>query len=172
MAWGPSSAWFASIVWVAWLSCVLLLLIGFIGAFLPIIPGLPLMALGVMIHKLLLPDVLSWWTVVLFIVTAVLSYALDIAATAFTAKWAGATKAGIYGALLGEIIGLFFALPGLILGPFIGALLGEWIVSKRVFKQALKSGAGAALGLIAGSLGKGLLGLFLIVVFLLDAFIF
>jgi len=160
------------IPWIAWPICILLLLVGFLGAFLPIIPGLPLMALGVVIHKLLLPDVLSWWTVVLFIVTAVLAYALDIAATAFTAKLAGASKAGIYGALLGEIIGLFFALPGLILGPFIGALLGEWIISKRAFRQALKTGAGAALGLIAGGLGKGLLGLFLIVAFLLDAFIF
>lgn len=160
------------IPWVAWPLCILLLVVGFIGAFLPIIPGLPLMALGVGIHKLLLPDVLSWWTVALFIITAILAYVLDIAATAFTAKLAGASKAGIYGALLGEIIGLFFALPGLILGPFIGALLGEWIISKRAFKQALKTGAGAALGLIAGGLGKGMLGLFLIVVFLLDAFIF
>jgi len=163
MEWAP---------WIAWPICILFLLIGFFGAFLPIIPGLPLMALGVGIHKLLLPDVLSWWTVALFIVTAILAYALDIAATAFTAKLAGASRAGIYGALLGGIIGLFFALPGLVLGPFIGALLGEWIISKRAFKQALKTGAGAALGLIAGGLGKGLLGLFLIVVFLLDAFIF
>ena len=160
------------IPWVAWPICILLLLVGFLGAFLPIIPGLPLMALGVGIHKLLLPDVLSWWTVALFIVTVVLGYALDIVATTFTAKLAGATKAGIYGALLGEIIGFFFALPGLILGPFIGALLGEWIVSKRAFKKALKTGAGAALGLIAGGLGKGMLGFFLIVVFLLDAFVF
>ena len=164
--------WAPSVAWVAWPICILLLVVGFLGAFLPILPGLPLMALGVGIHKLLLPDVLSWWTVALFIVTAVLAYALDIAATAFTAKLAGASKAGIFGALLGGIIGLFFALPGLILGPFIGAFLGEWIVSKRVFKQALKCGAGAALGLIAGAFGKGLLGLFLIAVFLLDAFIF
>ena len=163
MEWAP---------WIAWPICIFLLLVGFLGAFLPIIPGLPLMALGVGIHKLLLPDVLSWWTVGLFIVTAVFAYALDIAATAFTAKLAGASRAGVYGALLGEIIGLFFALPGLILGPFIGALLGEWIISRRAFKQALKTGAGAALGLIAGGLGKGMLGLFLIAVFLLDAFIF
>ncbi|MBL0210263.1 MAG: DUF456 domain-containing protein [Holophagaceae bacterium] len=162
MAWTP---------WVAWPACALLLVVGFLGAFLPVIPGLPLMALGVGIHKLLLPEVLSWWTVALFIATALLAYALDFAATAFTAKWAGAGKAGISGALLGGIIGLFFALPGLILGPFIGALLGEWLISKRPFKQALKSGAGAALGLLVGSLGKGFLGLFLIVVFLLDAFL-
>ena len=164
--------WASSVAWIAWLVCLLFLLVGFLGVFLPIIPGLPLMALGVAIHKLLLPDVLSWWTVVLFIVTAVLAYALDIAATAFTTKLTGASKAGIYGALLGEIIGLFFALPGLILGPFIGASLAEWLISKRALKQALKSGAGAALGLFASSLGKGLLGLFLIAVFLLDAFIF
>ncbi len=160
------------IPWVAWPLCILLLITGFLGAFLPIIPGLPLMALGVILHKLLLPEVLSWWTVALFIATAMLAFALDLAATAFTAKLAGASRAGILGALLGEIIGLFFALPGLLLGPFIGALLGEWLVSKKVFRRALKPAAGAALGLLAGALGKGMLGLFLILVFVVDAFIF
>ena len=158
--------------YLAWPICILLLLVGFLGSFLPILPGLPIMALAVVIHKLLLPDILSWWTVAIFIVTAILAYALDIAATAFTAKLAGASRAGVYGALTGEIIGIFFALPGLILGPFIGALLGEWLVSKRVFKEALKSGAGAALGLLVGGLGKALLGVFLLVVFFLDAFVF
>ena len=158
--------------YVAWTLCALLLAVGFLGAFLPVLPGLPLMALGVVIHKLLLPNVLSWWTVALFIATAILALGLDIAATAFTAKLAGARKAGIYGALLGGIVGLFFALPGIILGPFIGALLGEWIIARRDFGQALKAGMGAALGLLVGGLGKGLLGFFLIVLFLLDAFVF
>ncbi len=155
-----------------WPLCVLLLVVGFLGAFLPIIPGLPIMALAVVIHKLLLPDVLSWWTVAIFIVTAILAYALDMAATAFTAKLAGASKAGVYGALIGEIIGIFFTLPGLIFGPFIGAIVGEWLISRRAFKEALKSGAGAALGLLVGGLGKGMLGFFLIVLFLADVFWF
>ncbi len=150
---------------------MLLLVAGFLGAFLPIIPGLPLMALGVWLHKLLLPEVLSWWTVGLFIFTAILAYGLDIAATAFTARWAGAGRAGVWGALLGGFLGLFFALPGLLLGPFLGALAGEWLIARRPFSESLKSGAGAALGLLVGGLGKGLLGFFLVLVFLLDAFI-
>ncbi len=160
------------ISYLAWPICILLLVVGFVGAFFPIIPGLPIMALGVIIHKLMLPEVLSWWTVAVFIVTAVLAYILDFAATAFTSKLAGASKAGIYGALLGEIIGIFFALPGILLGPFVGALLGEWLISKRTFRQALKSGAGAALGLLVGGLGKGMLGFFLLAVFLLNIIVF
>lgn len=157
--------------YLAWTLCALLLLIGFLGAFLPVFPGLPLMALGVLIHKLLLPGVLSWWTVAVFIATAILALGLDLAATAYTAKWAGAGRVGVIGAVVGGIVGLFFALPGIILGPFIGAFLAEWAISKQDVTKALKSAAGAALGLLVGGLGKGLLGFFLIVWFLMDAFV-
>lgn len=163
-----AGAW---VPYLAWTLCSLLLLAGFLGAFLPLVPGLPIMALGALLHKLLLPNVLSWWTVATFLLTAILAYVLDIAATAYTARLAGAGKAGVVGAVVGGFVGLFFGLPGILLGPFIGALLSEWIISKQEFPKALKSGVGAALGLLVGGLGKGLLGFFLIVLFLLDAFV-
>jgi len=157
--------------WAVWLLSAALLSLGFLGAWLPGLPGLPLMAIGVLLHKLCLPHLLSWWTVALFIVVALLGLILDFLVTLYASRKAGATRAGTVGALLGGIIGLFFTLPGLLLGPFLGAVLAELIVSKRSLAEALKAGVGAGLGFLAGTLGKGLLAVGLALLFLVDAFL-
>jgi uncharacterized protein len=157
---------------LAWFLCIALLIVGFAGAWLPMLPGLPLMVAGVVIHKLILPDVLSWWTIAVFALTALIALGLDFIATAFTSKLAGASKAGITCALIGGVVGLFFGLPGLLIGPFVGALIAELFIAKKQIMPALKSGLGAALGILAGTLGKGLLATFLLIWFVLDAWIF
>jgi uncharacterized protein len=154
--------------WLGWGLSLLLLGAGFLGTWLPAIPGLPLMALGAFVHKLLVPGVLSWWTVAAFAAVAALGFVVDFAATAVTAKRAGATRAGVWGAVAGGLVGLFFGLPGLLLGPVLGAALGELVLSRRSPGEAVKSGVGAGLGVLAGSLGKGLLGVVLLGVFVLD----
>jgi hypothetical protein len=158
--------------WLGWVLSVVLLVVGFVGVWLPAIPGLPLMALGAFVHKLMVPGVLSWWTVGVFALVAALGFVFDFAATAITSRRAGATKAGVWGAVLGGLVGLFFGLPGLLLGPVVGAALGELVLSRRSPAEAVKSGVGAGLGVLVGSLGKGLMGLFLLVLFLLDCFVF
>ena len=157
---------------LGWAVSVLLLAVGFVGVWLPVVPGLPLMALGAFVHKLLVPGVLSWWTVAIFAAVAGLGFVVDFAATALSSQRAGATKAGIGGAVVGGLVGLFFGLPGLLLGPVVGAALGELVLSRRSPADAVKSGVGAGLGVLAGSLGKGLLGFCLLVLFALDCFVF
>jgi uncharacterized protein YqgC (DUF456 family) len=158
--------------WLGWVLSLVLLSVGFVGVWLPAIPGLPLMALGAFIHKLMVPGVLSWWTVGIFALVAALGFVVDFAATAIVSRRAGATRAGIWGAVAGGVVGLFFGLPGLLLGPMVGAALGELVLSRRNPLDAVKSGVGAGLGVLAGSLGKGLMALFLLGVFLLDCFVF
>jgi uncharacterized protein YqgC (DUF456 family) len=158
--------------WLGWVVSVLLLLVGFLGTFLPAIPGLPLMALGAFLHKLLVPGVLSWWTVAVFALVAALGFVVDFAATAIASRRAGATKAGVWGAVVGGLVGLFFGLPGLLLGPMVGAALGELVLARRAPADAVKSGVGAGLGMLAGTLGKGLMAVFLLVLFVLDCFVF
>ncbi len=158
-------------VWLGWALSLLLLAVGFLGVWLPAVPGLPLMALGAFVHKLLVPGVLSWWTVGIFAAVAALGFGVDVAATALTSRRAGATKAGVWGAVVGGLVGLFFGLPGLLLGPVLGAAAGELVLSRRSPAAAVKSGVGAAVGVLAGSLGKGLLGFFLLVLFTLDCFV-
>ncbi len=160
-------AWTA---WLGWILGALLLLIGFLGAWLPVLPGLPVMVLGALAIKLLVPGVLSWWTIVVFALTALVALGLDALATALTSRMAGAGRAGIAGALAGGFVGLFFGLPGILLGPFLGASLAE-LATRRPWKEALKAGAGAALGFLVGAVGKGLLGAFLLVWFVVDAFL-
>jgi uncharacterized protein YqgC (DUF456 family) len=69
------------------------------------------------------------------------------------AKKFGATWRGAVGAVFGGVIGLFFSLPGIILGPFLGAMLFETVGDKE-FKAAAKAGAGAVAGLLLGVIGK------------------
>ena len=158
-------------VWLGWAVSLLLLGVGFFGVWLPAVPGLALMALGAFVHKLMVPGVLSWWTVGVFAGVAALGFGFDFAATAITSRRAGATKAGVWGAVVGGLVGLFFGLPGLLLGPVAGAALGELVLSRRSPQDAVKSGVGAGLGVLVGSLGKGLMAVFLLGVFALNCFL-
>lgn len=158
-------------VWLGWAVSLVLLGVGFLGVWLPAIPGLALMALGAFVHKLLVPDVLSWWTVGVFAGVAALGFGFDFAATAITSRRAGATEAGVWGAVVGGLVGLFFGLPGLLLGPVAGAALGELVLARRSPQDAVKSGIGAGLGVLVGSLGKGLMAVFLLGLFALNCFI-
>lgn len=157
--------------WITWTLSSLLILIGFLGAILPGLPGLPLMAAGALLHKLFLPGVLSWWTVAFFILVALVGLGLDFLVTLWASRLAGASRAGTVGAILGGVVGLFLTLPGLLLGPFVGAALAELLVARRTWKEACKAGLGADLGFLAGTIGKTLLALLLLALFLIDAFL-
>ena len=69
------------------------------------------------------------------------------------AKKLGARWWGIVGAMVGGLVGMFFGLPGIIIGPFLGAMVFELIGGYKI-KPAAKAGAGALLGLFAGAVGK------------------
>ncbi|HJU82981.1 MAG TPA: DUF456 domain-containing protein [Holophagaceae bacterium] len=153
----------------AWIVAGLCFLAGLLGVWLPLLPGLPVMALGALVFKLLQPDRLSWFTVAVFLLVALAGYVLDVAATRWSAARFGAGRAGLRGALLGGLLGLFFGLPGILLGPFLGAVLGELAFARRPLRPALKAGLGATLGIFAGAFGKFLLGLGLVTLYLLDA---
>ncbi len=158
--------------WLGWILGILLLLIGFLGAWLPVLPGLPVMVLGALTVKLLVPGTLSWWTLAIFALTALVALGLDALATALTSRLAGASRFGIAGALAGGLVGLFFGPPGILFGPFLGAVLCELAFARRSIPEALKAGLGAAVGFLVGAVGKGLLGVFLLALFIADAFIF
>lgn len=154
---------------LAWTAALLCFTLGLLGVWLPLVPGLPLLALGAALFKVLQPDRLSWITVAVFVLGALLGQILELMAASWAAKQAGAGKAGSRGALLGALVGLFFGLPGVLLGPPLGALAGEWLVRRQPFKLASKAAGGAVLGLFAGALGKFILGWGLVMIFLVDA---
>lgn len=133
---------------------LLVMLIGLIGSVVPALPGTPLALVAVIGHRLYF-GAASVNNVVLVVLVGlvVLSLIFDFLATALGAKRFGATWRGAVGAVLGGIIGLFFSLPGIILGPFLGAMLFEMVGDKK-FKEAAKAGAGAVAGLLLGVIGR------------------
>lgn len=130
---------------------MLLVLTGFLGSILPILPGPPLSFIGLLLYALLQnfsPPLTLPLMIVLLIVTigvTIIDYLLPL----ISAKRYGTSKWGILGAVGGMIIGTFFSPFGLILGAFMGALLVEWFVSRND-RQALKAGLGIMVGTILG----------------------
>jgi len=150
---------------------LLVMLAGLAGTLLPVVPGLPLMWLAFLGYGWL-----TGWSsygAAFLTVTGLLvllSMVVDYAASALGAKKFGASRPGLVGAVAGGILGLiFFSLPGLILGIFLGAMALEILVSRRDLGAALTAGLGALLGFLAGSLFKFMLGFFLFLLFILKA---
>ena len=92
------------------------------------------------------------WLIVLGVLAA-FGVAMDFIAASLGAKRVGASSMAIWGASIGTFIGMFLGIPGLILGPFVGALAGELISSKSVLRSA-HVGIGTWLGLLFGTLVK------------------
>ncbi len=78
---------------------------------------------------------------------------MDYFTTVFGAKKLGATWRGAVGAIVGALIGIFFNLPGIILGPFLGAMAFE-MAGGRNAKESSRAGLGATIGLLAVAIGK------------------
>ena len=133
---------------------LLVMLVGLVGAVVPGLPGSPLVLAAAVVHRLCFGEAgASTLILVILAVMMLVSLGLDYAATALGAKKFGATWRGAVGAVVGGLIGLFFALPGILLGPFLGATLFEMLGDKE-FKHAMRAGAGATLGLLLGVIGK------------------
>jgi hypothetical protein len=144
---------------------LLVMLVALVGNVVPGIPGTPLALIAAVAHRLYFGQA-SVNNLVLFvlILLTILALVLDYLSSALGAKKFGATWRGMVGAVIGGIVGLFFSLPGIILGPFLGATALEMFGDKE-FKQAAKAGAGAVLGLALGAIGKSALCVIMITLF-------
>jgi uncharacterized protein YqgC (DUF456 family) len=109
---------------------------------------------------------IGWPVIVVLVVLILTTYALDFLSGYFGAKYFGATKWGMFGAILGALIGVFFGILGLFVGPVIGAILGEFISGKRMI-DAGRAGWGSLLGNLVGMVGKLIIALAMITIFLL-----
>ena len=148
-----------------WILAALLVLAGVAGLVLPALPGAPLLFAGLVVA--------AWaedfayvgtGTIVLLAVLAALTYAADFVAGAFGAKRFGASPRAVTGALIGGLVGLFFGIPGILLGPFAGAVIGELSVRRDV-KAAARAGIGAGGGLVLAAAAKIALAVTLLGVF-------
>lgn len=144
---------------------LLVMLVALIGNVMPGIPGTPLALIAAIGHRLYFgPASVNNAVLVVLIVLTVMALIFDFLGSALGAKKFGATWRGAVGAVVGGIIGLFFSLPGIILGPLVGATLFEMIGDKE-FKKAAKAGAGAVVGLALGVIGKSAVCVMMIALF-------
>jgi uncharacterized protein YqgC (DUF456 family) len=143
-----------SIEFLWWVLALLLVGIGIAGSVLPALPGVPLVFAGLLLAAWAggFEQVGAFPLVVLGLLT-LLSFGIDLAATAMGAKRVGATKLAVLGAALGTFAGIFLGLPGLILGPFVGAVAGE-LMSHGQVQQATRAGIATWVGLLFGTLAK------------------
>jgi hypothetical protein len=128
----------------------LLVFTGLAGSILPALPGVPLVFGGLLLAAWA-DDFqrVSWVVLVILGLMTVLSFAIDFAATAMGAKRVGASKLAIVGALIGTLGGLVLGLPGLIFGPFVGAVTGEMLTHGEM-QRATRAGFATWVGLIFG----------------------
>jgi len=131
-----------------------LILAGLIGALIPALPGIPMIFGGIWLIAAIdhYRHVGMWWLLLIALI-GVIGLAMDLLAGALGAKRVGASHQAIIGALLGTMIGVFFGLPGLVLGPFLGAVLGELASGNSVLRST-HVGIGTWIGLIFGTLVK------------------
>ncbi len=153
------------------LVAALLVLVGLAGSVLPALPGVPLVFGGLLVAAWA-DDFqrVGWLTLSLLGLLTILSFVIDFAATAMGAKRVGATKLAIAGAALGALAGIFLGIPGLIFGPFLGAVAGE-MISHGKFEQATRAGVATWVGLLFGTLAKLALIFAMVGIFLLAYFV-
>ncbi|HOX70469.1 MAG TPA: DUF456 domain-containing protein [Dokdonella sp.] len=137
-----------------YLLAAVLIVIGTIGTILPALPGVPIVYAG-MILAAWTGDFahVGWPTLTVLGVLTALAVIVDIIASLLGAKRVGASGWALFGAAAGTVVGLFFGIIGLILGPFVGAVAGELIAGSSL-KRSTIVGVGAWLGFIFGTLAR------------------
>jgi uncharacterized protein YqgC (DUF456 family) len=137
----------------AWLLAGLLVAAGIAGTVLPLLPGAPLVFVG-LVTAAWIDDFqkVGWWTLGLLALLTLCSFAIDLWAARHGARRVGASGLAVFGAVAGSIAGLFFSLPGVVLGPFVGAFAGEYL-ARRNLRQAGRAGLGTWLGMLLATAG-------------------
>jgi len=131
----------------------LMIMLGGVGSFLPVLPGPPLSFAGLLLY--------AWYTdftkitplaLGVFGILTAATLILDFLAPAIGAKGYKASMYGVAGSMIGAFAGMFVLGPlGIVIGPFVGGFLGEFIKTNNL-EQSYKTAYGSFLGFIAGSI--------------------
>ncbi|MEF9995522.1 MAG: DUF456 family protein [Burkholderiaceae bacterium] len=139
---------------VLWIVAVGLMVVGVAGTVLPALPGMPLIFVGAWIAAAIGDYVhIGTTTLIVLGVLAAVGMAVDWVASAMGAQRAGATRAGLIGAAIGTVLGIFTGLWGLIFMPLVGAAIGEFIGHQDLLRAG-KVGIATWLGMLAGAVIK------------------
>jgi uncharacterized protein YqgC (DUF456 family) len=142
----------ASILW--YVAAAIVILVGIAGTILPALPGVPVVFAGMWLAAWVDDYALiGVGTLILLGVLAGLAVLLDFVAGILGARRVAATPRALWGATVGTVVGLFFGLSGLLLGPFIGALVGEASAGGSIMRST-HVGIATWVGLLFGTIAK------------------
>lgn len=127
-----------------------LLLVGLVGSFLPVLPGPPISFIGLLLIHFFGSTTFSSTLLYTYAISAAVLLILDYYLPIWTTKKFGGSKAGQWGATIGVLVGLFAGPWGIILGPLLGAYIGE-LIAGRNNQDAWRSAQGAFLGFLLGT---------------------
>lgn len=140
---------------VALVVLLVALAVGLVGVVVPILPGVPVAAAGAVVAAWIVGFQRFGLVPLGFIVgLAVLAQLIDLFGNWVGARFYGASRAGLWGGVIGSILGLVFFPPfGFLLGALVGAALFELAAGRRV-EEALRAGIGAFVGALGGTVVK------------------
>jgi len=126
-------------------------LAGLAGCILPVIPGPRVAFLSLIILNLAKDwQAFSLLFLLVMAVIAILMTVLDYVVSMAGAKKYGASKAGIYGSVIGMIIGMISFPPlGIFIGALLGAIICEILIGKKT-GEAIRVGWGIFVGNFIG----------------------
>ncbi len=127
----------------------LLVMAGIFGCIVPVLPGPPVAYLALLLVSWAGGwEVYALWVLIVVALAAVGAAALDSVLPLLTSRRSGASKAGIWGSVIGMLAGTIFFPPfGTVIGAFVGALAGELLV-----RQEGSNPMKAAWGVFTGTL--------------------
>ncbi|RTY82737.1 DUF456 domain-containing protein [Flavobacterium sp. ZB4P23] len=141
---------------------VLLLVLGFMcmilgvfGSFLPVLPGPGISWVGLALLYFTNAVPVNYWILGITLLITVILSVLDYVIPAKGTKRFGGSSYGIWGTNIGLIVGILAPVPfGFIIGPFVGALIGELIYDFKGHNRALRAATGSFIGFLASSFMK------------------
>lgn len=156
-------------VW--WAVAMAMIVLGVLGTFIPGIPG-PIAVFAGMLLAAWIDHFsrVGWVALVVLGALTAAALAIDTVASVVGARRVGASRPALIGALVGTLVGLFFGFVGILVAPFVGAVIGE-LSSRPHLPSAVRVGVGTWIGLAVGAFAKIVIVLAMLALFLTDYFI-
>lgn len=156
-------------VW--WAVAMFLIVLGVLGTFIPGIPGPVAVFAGMLLAAWIDHFTrVGWIALVILGALTAAALAIDTVASVMGARRVGASRPALIGALIGTVVGLFFGFVGILVAPFVGAVIGE-LSSRPHVPSAVRVGVGTWIGLALGAFAKIVIVLAMLALFLSDYFI-
>jgi uncharacterized protein YqgC (DUF456 family) len=146
------------------------MIVGVFGSFMPVLPGPSISWIGLVLLYFTNAVPANYWILGIALLITVVISVLDYVIPSKGTKKFGGSSYGIWGTNIGLIVGILAPIPfGFLIGPFVGALIGELIYDSKDHKRALKAATGSLMGFLASSFMKFVicvmyLGLFMAIV--------